>query len=346
MKPGYLIVNLGSPKSPSEHDVRVYLRQFLMDPYVIDVPFLLRWLIVELGILRSRPKESAEAYHSIWTENGSPLIHISRQFVQALRQRISEPIALGMRYGEPSVGAGIRELQTQGVDHIVLVPMYPHHAMSSVTTVVEEFKSQLRVLAPTVPFTIVPPFYAHPEYISSLVTSIRPAIEHYDHLLFSYHGLPERHLKKCDPTGGHCLTENCCSRSSVAHETCYKHQVMVTAQKVVDALGLTPDQWSVSFQSRLGKDPWITPFTDVVIPELVQRGVKRLAVVCPAFVADCLETIEEIGERARDQFLEAGGEAFGLIDCLNDDPEWADAVVRIVSDVVPEDNFAKPTQTL
>lgn len=334
-KIGFLIVNLGSPKSPQEEDVRRYLRQFLMDPYVIDVPFLLRWLIVELGILRSRPRESAHAYQSIWTDEGSPLITISRQFVEKLKTLGPEPVALGMRYGEPSVELGVNELVMAGVTHIVLVPMYPHYAMSSVTTVVQEFSRVISKCTPDVTTSIVPPFYNHPAYITALANRIRPTLATIDHLLFSYHGLPERHLRKTDATGKHCMTDGCCDRPSSAHATCYRHQVFITTKLVAESLGLRPDQWSLSFQSRLGKDPWIQPFTDDVIPALAAKGVQNLGVVCPAFVADCLETIEEIGERARDQFLEAGGTSFQLIDCLNSDPDWVAAMRSIIQESVP-----------
>jgi len=330
MKTGILIANLGSPDSPSVPDVRRYLRQFLMDPYVIDVPFLLRWLIVELGILRSRPAESAEAYRSVWTEEGSPLITISRRFVADLRRHIGSPIALGMRYGNPSVESAVQELAAQGVHHIVLVPMYPHHAMSSVTTAVVEFDRAIARRAPQMSTSVVPPFYSHPAYISSLAAKIAPVMNDVDHLLFSYHGLPERHLKKADPTGCHCLSKGCCERHSRAHATCYRHQVYETTRLVVAQLGLNDQQWSVSFQSRLGKDPWITPFTDVVVPELAAKGVRRLAVVCPAFVADCLETIEEIGDRVHHQFIAAGGSDFQLIPCLNDSPAWVAAMATII----------------
>ncbi len=334
MTTGILIANLGSPDSPAVKDVRRYLRQFLMDPFVLDIPVWLRFLVVEFGILPSRPHASAEAYRSIWTAEGSPLVTISRRFCAALKDSMTGPIALAMRYGSPSIESGVAELVAMGVDRIVLVPMYPHYAMSSVTTVVVEFESVMARLAPGVGKSVVPPFFSHPLYIAALADQIRPVLLDVDHVLFSYHGLPERHLKKTDPTGSHCMTEGCCDRKSVAHDTCYRHQVRITTQRVVDTLGLSSDQWSLSFQSRLGKDPWLTPFTDAVIPELAARGVKRLGVVCPAFVADCLETIEEIGDRGRAQFLVAGGTELQMIPCLNDGPEWVAAMGTIIQETV------------
>lgn len=334
MKTGILIANLGSPDSPSVKDVRRYLRQFLMDPYVIDIPVWLRFLIVELAILPTRPHASAEAYQSVWTAEGSPLVTMSRRFVAALQEKKTEPVALAMRYGSPSMEFGVNALLSKNVDRIVLVPMYPHFAMSSVTTAVVEFESVLNRLAPAMERSVVPPFFEHPLYIAALTQQMRPYVSEVDHILFSYHGLPERHLRKTDPTGAHCLTAGCCEKPSAAHATCYRHQVRTTTQRVVDQLGLSSDQWSLSFQSRLGKDPWLTPFTDKVIPELAARGVKRLGVVCPAFVADCLETIEEIGDRGRAQFLAEGGTEMQMIPCLNDGADWVTAMATIIQETV------------
>ncbi|MGE4170148.1 MAG: ferrochelatase [Candidatus Margulisiibacteriota bacterium] len=332
MKHGILLVNLGSPDSPAVHDVRRYLAQFLMDARVIDVPWLLRFLIVYLTILPSRPKETAKAYQSIWHPEGFPLIRLTKQVQTLLQAQVEAPVEIAMRYGNPSIQAGLSALlQDLQIGHIRVVPLYPHYAMSSYETVVEEVKRCLKSLRP-VEVDFVPPFYSHPDYISALVASAKPVLdEPYDHLLFSYHGLPERHLKKSDPTKSHCLSStNCCFQPSPAHETCYRHQVYETSRLFVEAAGITDGRWSVSFQSRLGRDPWLQPYTDEVIPKLAKAGVKRLLVMCPAFVSDCLETIEEIGDRGRELFLENGGESFTLIPCLNENPEWISCLKQLV----------------
>ncbi len=330
-KTGILLVNLGSPDSPSVSDVRRYLRQFLMDGFVLDVPVPLRWLIVNLAILPTRPKQSAHAYQSVWTDEGSPLVVMSRRYRDAIADKLAgTPVELGMRYGNPSIASSVQALSDLGVTHFVLVPLYPHYAMSTVTTVQAEFK---RVQPAGTTCRVVNPFYADDRYIQALASSMAAAVSEADHVLFSYHGVPERHLRKTDPTMTHCLNQaDCCACASPAHATCYRHQVFETTRRVSAALGLPKDRYTVAFQSRLGRDPWLTPFADDTIVALAGAGIKKLAVVCPAFVADCLETIEEIGMSGKAAFLAAGGESFTLIDCLNVHPQWIDASVSIIQD--------------
>ncbi|NDC83347.1 ferrochelatase [bacterium] len=331
MTPGVLIANLGSPDSPSVADVRRYLGQFLMDPYVIDVPWPLRWMIVNLAILPTRPKASAEAYRSVWTEDGSPLVVNTQRFLDKFRAVVPFPVAMAMRYGSPSISTGVDELRRCGVDHIVVVPMYPHYAMSTVRTVVDEVDRYLAKQSDRPTVAVLPPFYNDPSYIEVMAASIRDRLADDTHLLFSYHGLPERHLRKTDCTGRHCMARpDCCDVESPAHATCYRHQVIETTRGIVAALGLDADRWSLAFQSRLGRDPWLQPYTDAVIRELAERGIRRLAVVCPAFVADCLETIEEIGDRAKEDFLHFGGDYFELIPCLNDRSDWVEVMANYV----------------
>ncbi|PIR21627.1 MAG: ferrochelatase [Deltaproteobacteria bacterium CG11_big_fil_rev_8_21_14_0_20_47_16] len=326
---GILLVNLGSPDSPSVPDVRRYLREFLMDERVIDVNPWLRRLIVECTILPFRPKQSAHAYSKIWTDEGSPLIVTSRQVQKLLQEKLPYPVALGMRYGNPSIKAAIQALLAKGVDRIFLIPLYPHYAMSSVETVVVEVHRVLRELNAAALLEIQPPFYNEPSYINALIESAKPYLEAgYDHLLFSYHGLPERHLKLADRTKSHCMTEHCCTTPSPAHVTCYRHQVYETTRLFVEGAKIPKEKYSVAFQSRLGRDPWIQPYTDHEIPKLADRGVKNLLVMCPAFVSDCLETLEEIGMRAREQFLSAGGKNLTLIPCLNTHPRWVGALYQ------------------
>jgi ferrochelatase len=332
MNKGVLLVNLGSPDSPSVPDVRRYLREFLMDGRVLDVNWLVRFCIVHFAILPSRPKQSAEAYHKIWTPAGSPLVVISGNVQAKLQQRLSVPVELAMRYQNPSIPQAVRNLAQKGVDEVLLIPLFPHYAMSSFETAVERVKEVAGALAPQMRIQVQPPFFEEPDYIAALVGSAQEFLgREYDHLLFSFHGLPERHLRKSDPTGRHCLmVENCCATASPAHATCYRAQCFKTVTAFVKQAGVPEAKYSISFQSRLGRDPWLKPYTDYELPRLAQRGVKKLLVMCPAFVSDCLETLEEIGLRGREAFLAAGGTDFALIPCLNEHPLWLEALEKMV----------------
>ncbi len=326
MPKGVLLVNLGSPDSPTPKDVKPYLDEFLMDERVIDVNPVLRNIIVRGIILNTRPKRSAEAYAKIWWDEGSPLIVISERFTDKVRQQTDLPIALGMRYGSMTIKNALQELQEKGVDEVLLVPLYPHYAMSSYETVVVKAMEVQQEHFPEIHLTTLPAFYSNPEYVKVLSKSIAEGLKgfEYDHILFSYHGIPERHIKKSDPTKFHCKIDGqCCKTNSVAHHTCYKHQCLDTTKLVKDALGLDETKISSSFQSRLGSDPWLQPFTDKEFERLAQEGKKRLAVITPAFVSDCLETLEEIAMEGKHQFEEAGGEDYIHIACLNDRDDWA-----------------------
>ncbi|WP_339070186.1 ferrochelatase [Pseudomonas idahonensis] len=324
-----LLVNLGSPASTSVADVRSYLNQFLMDPYVIDLPWPVRRLLVSL-ILIKRPEQSAHAYASIWWEDGSPLVVLSRRLQQVMSEQWKQgPVELAMRYGQPSIESALLKLVAQGQKKITLAPLYPQFADSTVTTVIEEAKRVVREHKLDVQFSVLQPFYDQPEYIEALAASARPYLaQEHDHLLLSFHGLPERHLTKLDPTGQHCFKDADCCRNASAQvlATCYRAQCMRTASALAEHLGLAQGSWSVSFQSRLGRAKWIEPYTEARLDELARQGVKKVMVMCPAFVADCIETLEEIGDRGREQFREAGGEDLVLIPCLNDDPQWAQAL--------------------
>jgi ferrochelatase len=332
MSKAVLLVNLGSPDSPSVPDVRRYLREFLMDGRVLDVNWLLRFCIVNFAILPSRPKQSAHAYQSIWTPAGSPLIVTSRNVQAALQKRVDLPVALAMRYQNPSIPDAVRQLAQQGAGEVLLIPLFPHYAMSSYETAVVRVQEVAAQVAPGMKIQTQPPYGADPDYIAALVGSAQPFLaKDYDHLLFSFHGIPERHLHKSDPTGCHCLkVQNCCETPSSAHGTCYRAQCLQTVGAFVQATGLPRERYSVAFQSRLGRDPWLKPYTDQELPKLAARGVKRLLVICPAFVSDCLETLEEIGLRGRDTFLGAGGSEFSLIPCLNEHPLWVEALEKMV----------------
>jgi ferrochelatase len=327
-----LLVNLGSPDSYQIPDVKKYLDEFLMDGRVIDYPYFFRFLLVKGIILNTRPPKSAEAYKSIWWDEGSPLIVLSKRLQKKVQEYSEIPVGLGMRYGNPSIEFGIGELKDQNPDleEVLLVPLYPHYAMSSYETVVVKAQGVMQKKFPDLKMKVKSAFFDDERYIDILSASIKPALEkEYDHILFSYHGIPERHVRKSDVTKGHCLSNgNCCKVKSPAHEFCYRHQVLDTTRQVVEKLGLPEGKYSTSFQSRLGRDPWLQPFTDQTINEMPARGIKKLVVVCPAFVSDCLETIEEIGVEARKEFLEHGGEEFTMIPCLNEDADWAQLLAQ------------------
>jgi ferrochelatase len=332
MKRAIVLMNLGSPDSIEVKDVKRYLDEFLMDERVIDKPWLLRALLVKGIIVPFRAPKSAEAYKSIWTDKGSPLIVISNQLRDALDKEIDEPVVIAMRYGNPSPKAAFDSLVEKHPDleEVIAVPLYPHYAMSSFETAVAYAKEQYKKEGYRFKLTFIKPFYDNTEYIEALCESIKPYLEQdYDQVLFSYHGIPERHVLKCDPTGKHCLkVANCCEVPSEAHAYCYRHQCWTTTNLVSDKLGIPKEKRGFSFQSRLGRDPWLKPYTAVRLEELPKEGVKKVAVVCPAFVSDCLETIEEMGEEGQEIFLHAGGEKFTLIPCLNVHPLWVSALAK------------------
>jgi ferrochelatase len=344
MSKGVLLVNLGSPDSPSVADVRRYLREFLMDGRVLDAPWPVRFCVVHFAILPFRPKHSAEAYQKIWTPDGSPLVVTSRNVQAKLQQRVSVPVELAMRYQNPSIPQAVRSLVQKGVDEVLLIPLFPHYAMSSFETAVERVKEVAPALAPQMRVQVQPPCFEDSEYIAALVGSAQDNLKRgYDHLLFSFHGLPERHMRKADPTGCHCLaTENCCTTDSRAHATCYRAQCFKTVAAFVKQAGVPEGKYSISFQSRLGREPWLKPYTDFELPRLAQQGVRKLLVMCPAFVSDCLETIEEIGLRGRETFLGAGGAEFALIPCLNEHPLWLAALEGMVERFVSAPQRVQP----
>jgi len=332
MSKAVLLVNLGSPDSPSVPDVRRYLNEFLMDERVIDVAWPLRRFIVGM-ILISRPKESAHAYQTIWTKEGSPLIVTSRRVQAELQKRVPVPVELAMRYQNPSIESAVQSLAGKGIKELLLIPLFPHYAMSSYETAVERVKEVVVKRAPQISLKVEPVYFDAPAYIAALAASAADFMnKDFDHLLFSFHGVPERQIKKSDPTGRHCLTvPNCCEVTSPAHATCYRAQCFKTAAAFVQKSGVPAGKFSISFQSRLGKDPWLKPYTDQELPRLAQEGKKKVLVICPAFVSDCLETIEEIGMRGRETFLAAGGTEFTRIPCLNEHPLWIAALEKMVS---------------
>ena len=322
---GILLVNLGSPDSPEPQDVKKYLGEFLMDERVIDVPLWARNLLVKGIILKTRPKASAAAYKKIWWEEGSPLIVISERLQSKIQKQTDLPIALAMRYGSMTIKKGIQELVDKGVDDVLLFPLYPQFAMATTETILVLAETIRKEHFPQIKIESVPAFYNKPDYIEVLSNSIAKHLKgvDYDHLLFSYHGVPERHIRKRDVTKSHCkIDKSCCATPSKAHEFCYRHQCLEVTRLVAKQLQLEENRFSTSFQSRLGFDPWLQPYTDRTIERLGKQGIKKMAIVTPAFVSDCLETLEEIAMEGQEIFHEMGGKQFKTIPCLNDDEEW------------------------
>ena len=329
-KNAVLLVNLGSPDSTSTKDVRRYLKEFLSDDRVLDTPKAIQQFVLNCFILPTRPKRSGEAYKKVWTDEGSPLVVTSKNIQTLLQERIDDHVELAMRYGQPSIPNAIANLKAKGITNILLIPLYPHYAMSSYETVVVRVMEEVVDQMPDTKVETLQPFYKETDYIEALYQSAKPYLETgYDHLLFSYHGIPVRHLTKADSSNAHCqVVKDCCTTCSPAHSTCYKAQVTATTAAFIKRAGISEDQYSISFQSRLGREPWIEPFTDQILPDLAKSGTKRLLVMMPAFVSDCLETLEEIAMEGKEMFLEAGGESFVAIPCMNQHPAWIDFLAK------------------
>ncbi len=334
---GILLVNTGTAAAPRVAETRAFLREFLSDPRVLDMSRPLRWLLLHGIILPFRPKRSAEAYRRIWTDKGSPLLTAAHDLQTALRERMPEAeVEIGMRHGEPSMAAGLEALVQRGTDRILVAPLFPHYASATVGSVTEHAYALAGKLWTVPPLSILTPFYDKPEFLDAWAAVAKPELDGFgaDHVLMSFHGLPERHVRKGDPTGKHCLmTQECCEKIGPENRNCYRAQCVATARSLAKRLGLGDNQHSMAFQSRLGRDPWLGPATSAVLPELTAQGVKRLAILCPSFTADCLETLDEIAHEARNAFLDAGGEAFLAVPCLNGHPVWADGLAKLLADL-------------
>ena len=320
------MINLGSPDSTSIPDVKRYLDEFLMDKRVIGKSYWFRWFLVKIIILNTRPRKSAKAYKKIWWKEGSPLIVLSKRLFNKVKKLVKIPVALAMRYGSMSIINGLKELNEIGVNEVIVLPLYPHYAMSSYETVVEKVKKEVRLKFPSIKLKIIDPFYNNKSYIKLLSNKIKETIKKvkYDHILFSYHGIPVSHLKISDTTNKHCYkVKNCCSVKSDAHKTCYKHQVLETTELVVKELKIDKSKYSNAFQSRLPNEAWLKPYTDSELVRLAKKGIKNLVIVTPAFVTDCLETLEEIAMEGKEEFLDSGGKNYYYVPCLNDDKDWS-----------------------
>jgi protoporphyrin/coproporphyrin ferrochelatase len=332
---GILLVNLGTPDEPTPAAVRRYLREFLSDPRVIDIHPLARKLLLELVILPTRPRKSAAAYAKVWTIEGSPLLTFSRALESKVRQALGPGyvVELAMRYGRPSIAEALARLEGGGASRLVVAPLYPQYSSAATGSSLEAVFAALARQHVVPAVSVLPQFYDDPGFIAAFAAVGAPVLarERPDHVLFSFHGLPERQVKASDHSGRHCLqSAGCCDAVAEANRDCYRAQCFATARALASRLLLQPEIWSVCFQSRLGRTPWIKPYTDLRLGELARAGKKRLCVFCPAFVADCLETLEEIGLRAQEQFAAAGGERVILVPSLNASEAWVEALARLL----------------
>ncbi len=332
---GVLLLQLGTPDSTAVSDVRRYLREFLSDPRVLDIPAPVRALLLNAVILPFRPRRSAEQYRKIWTEDGSPLLIHTEDLAGRLREGLGDgyAVAVGMRYQSPSIESALADLADAGCERIVIAPMFPQYSSAAYGSAVAK---ALEVTAGhwNVPSTsTIPPFYDHPGFVGAVASIARPLLDEFrpDHVLFSYHGLPESQIRKSDPSGGWCLERgDCCATLRAENRYCYRAQSFATTRAVAGRLGLGKTSHSTSFQSRLAGQKWIEPYTDGVLDALYADGVRRLGVLTPSFVADCLETLEEIGIRLREQWAGMGGEDLLLVPCVNASPPWAAALVEMI----------------
>ena len=340
-KRGIVLMNLGSPDSTKVKDVRRYLNEFLMDGKVIDIPYLLRLLLVKGIIVPFRAPKSAEAYATIWTKEGSPLVVLTQQLQKQLQQFVDEPVEIAMRYGNPTPAVAFEKLMQRqpGLEEVLAIPLYPHYAMASYETAVD-FAKEIHTKN-NYPFKLsfIKPFFDEADYIKAMAENVRPYLaEEYDHILFSYHGIPARHLIKVDPTGSHCQKVNdCCNVNSSAHKTCYRHQCFETTRLIAEALQIPKEKFSISFQSRLGKG-WLEPFTDIRLEKMPKEGIRKLLILSPAFVSDCLETLEELEERGKESFMTAGGTSYKMIPCLNTNPQWVEVLTKWVKETADGNN--------
>jgi len=339
---GVLLINLGTPDAPTPEAVGRYLREFLMDGFVIDVPKPLRWFLVKVVIVPRRKIQSARAYQKVQLPAGSPLRVYTRELAEQVAVRLATDdrylVDYAMRYGNPSIASALSNLHSQNLSQIIVLPLYPQYAESSYETALVETKRVAQELGCADRLSFVPPFYDRPEFIAACARRLAETHEKdpVDHVVFSFHSLPERHLRRLDETRTHCLVKSdCCEQVSALNQNCYRAHAVFTAKAIAAELGLNNEDYTVSFQSRLGRAKWIGPTTEVVLRELAQRGVKRVAVSCPSFVADCLETVEEMGIRGRQTFIAAGGEELFLVPSLNADPAWVETVVKWIREVTP-----------
>lgn len=332
MKKGLLLNNIGTPNSPSTKDVKIYLDEFLMDPGVIGLPFLLRWILVKGLITPRRSSTSAAKYKSVWMAEGSPLMVFSQAFSRKLGYFLGSNwlVRVGMRYGTPSIRETLEEFRVQNVEEVILAPLFPQYAEATTGSAIKECERVLKEMDWRPQLKILPPFFDKKEFLVPQANLIRPILNEVDHVLFSFHGLPESQVRENEG----CLeSKDCCERPKACAMNCYRAQSVATAKSLAAILDLPREKWSFSFQSRLGPAKWISPATDEVLKELAAKGVRRLAVACPSFTADCLETLEEIGIEGKKEFLHAGGKEYRLIPCVNAESSWVESFPRIINEI-------------
>lgn len=332
-KTGVLLVNLGTPNSPQPRDVYRYLIEFLTDDRVIDLPWLRRHLLVRGMIVPFRYRQSARAYQKIWTEDGSPLMIYGQRVQHMLQRELGQKylVELAMRYQKPSISDGINALMNADVDHLIVLPLFPQYASATTGSVhqrVQEVLSRFRVIPK---LTLINHYAEHPALIRAFCgVADSYDLSHYEHVLFSFHGLPERHIKQADRSGNCLKNQDCCKKSTLDNRHCYCGQCYATARAIAKDLNIPQERYTICFQSRLGKDPWLQPYTSNIVQSLAKQGKKNVLVFCPAFVCDCLETIYEIGMEYAEEFHKSGGNKLQLVTGLNDHPLWIKALRELV----------------
>ncbi len=341
-KTGVLLINLGTPDSPSVRDVRRYLREFLMDARVMDIPYIWRWMLVNLIIAPFRAPKSAKVYEQLWEERGSPLLFHGHGLKKKLQQSLGDEflVVFGMRYQKPTITKALEELFAQNVKKIIAIPMFPQYASATTGSVMEKVEEELKKLRQEPQIKYIAQFPVDEGMIATFAELGKKYMKSmdFDHIVFSYHGLPERHIHK-GSVDGHCrLDEHCCADYHSKNRWCYRAQCYLTSRKLAEKLGLSDDQYSIFFQSRLGKDPWIRPYAEEEIQRLASEGKKRILVFCPSFTADCLETTIEVGHEFKALFLEHGGEEWQLVESLNSHDRWVEALKNMVISHAFRDN--------
>ena len=329
---GVLLINLGSPKELSKKSVRQYLRVFLSDDNVVDLPKFFQQFILRLFILPFRPKNTLEAYEKIWTKEGSPLIISTDSIANKLTEKTGWNVEYAMRYEEPSIEKALHRFKENEINKIYVISLYPHNAMATTVTTELETRNVAMDISNDFELIFAKPFFDNEEYINAMVNSIRPYVENksYDKIIFSYHGIPKRQAKKTDETGEHCFsTSNCCEIENDGSKDCYRSHTRIASDLTAKKLGLEDDQWEIAYQSRIGPG-WLTPFTDKRLAKLPEEGKNNIAILCPSFISDCLETLEEIDIRGRETFLKAGGKNMTYIPCLNDSEDTINLLENLV----------------
>ena len=329
---GILLINLGSPKKLTKKSVREYLKVFLSDDYVLDLPKILQQIILRVFILPFRPKKTLEAYELIWTPEGSPLIISTESIANKLSLKTGWDVDYAMRYEDPSIENALLNFKNKGIYKIIVISLYPHNALATTITTEIETRIVANKLSEDFELVFTKPFFDNEIYINAIANTIKPCIEKasFDKIVFSYHGIPKRQAKKTDETGEHCFSDsNCCEIAGDGSKDCYRSHTRIASDLTAKKLGLSDDQWEVAYQSRLGPG-WLTPFTDKRLAELPEEGKKNIAVLCPSFISDCLETLEEIDIRGRKTFFDAGGEIMTYIPCLNDSEDTINLLENLV----------------